>query len=122
MVLPNKKTVLLIGYNDWQERSLVTTLRLGGYVARVVDDIYEAINLVKVIPEVVHSIVMSGNDYHSMLIERLTALEKYKVTIPVYLVGNSFNRHKEKEAIAKNIKFINILCCSSSQLLEILDK
>ena len=117
-----KKTVLLIGYNGWQARTLVLTLRVGGYVTRIVEDINEAINLIKMIPDMVNSIVMSGDNCHVTLKERLTALENHKISTPIYLVDTALTTQKDKGTIPKKIKYINILCCSNDQLLEMMDK
>lgn len=116
----NKNTVLLLGHDFWQERTLVLTLKLGGYVARVVEDTNEAINLIKKLPETVNSLLIPGTGCQAKLNERLMCFEANDISTPVYLIGSSIVELEENRISIKNQ--LKLSSCLPHQLLECLNQ
>lgn len=122
MIKLDNNTVLLLGHNQWQERALVLSLRLGGYAPRVVKDTDEAINIVKMVPDTVYGMVLPGVGCQVTLKERLLAFESHQVSTHICLVGIS-NRELESGFVGmKSFGPFKLSCCSNDQLLECLER
>lgn len=118
----NKNIVLLLGHNVWQRRALTLTLRLGAYEAHIVNDVHEAINIVKMMPESVHSIVLSGVGCQTTLKETLQAFSENHVSTPVFLVGISTSDLKRNKIPDLAENQLKLSSCRNDQLLEYLEQ
>ncbi len=115
-----KNTVLLLGHDPQQEWVLSMTLRLGGYTARVVKGHDEVINLVKMLPEAIHSVILAGAGLKSVLISRLEIFSRNHIDTPVCLLGGSVNERDISKSLENTDFPLRLFFCGNDRLLECL--
>ena len=112
--------ILLLAQNGLQERTLGITLKLGGHDAHVVNDEFEAINMIKTVPKEVRALVLGGTGCQQTLAERVSVLSNNQISTPIYLVGLpagdadivQFNKGVDHA--------LNLSMCKNDELLEYL--
>ena len=114
----DKKTILLIGHNNYQEWALTLTLKLGGYNPHVVKDEDEAINMVKALPEAIHSLILPGTGFNSVLRSLLEVFSRNRIDTPVCLLGGSAHELDITKALENTNIQLRLFSCGNDQLLE----
>ena len=113
--------ILLLAQNSLQERTLGITLKLGGHDAHVVNDEFEAINMIKTVPKEVRGLVIGGAGCEKTLAEKLSVLSNNQICTPIYLVGLA-GKDAELVKFNKGIEHaLKLSICKSDELLECLN-
>jgi hypothetical protein len=102
----------------WQERSLVLNLRLGGYEPHVAKNCQEVINLVKLLEDAVHSIVLPATGNQCVLSERLAAFSEHQVTPSIILLGISEQDLRQNHNLGDHRDGVKLTACWVEQLLD----
>lgn len=114
--------VLLLAPDNLQNRTLRMILKLGGHDAHVVNDEYEAINMIKNVPRRVCGLVLGGVSCQKTLAERISMLGNHHICTPIYLVGLPAGEEGFAQFKNGTEQSLNLAICDNDRLLQCLTR